>query len=61
MTLAGTGVAIWDALARPRPAAASWSTTLATRFGADRDRVAWSTSRPVLDDLLAGGVLETVA
>ncbi len=59
VTLAGSGVAVWDALARPRRRV-ELVEILATRFAADRDEIARDVA-PVLDELLAGGVLEVVA
>ena len=58
LTLAGTGVAIWDALARPRRRS-DLITRLASEFGADPARVARDVD-PVVDDLVDGGVLEVV-
>jgi hypothetical protein len=56
VTLAGTGVAIWDALERPR-SLDDLAGTLATMFAIDIDRVRCDLT-PVLDDLVARGVLE---
>jgi hypothetical protein len=56
LTLAGTGVAIWDALAEPR-SRPELARELAARFAADPARVA-SDVEPVLDELVASGVLE---
>jgi hypothetical protein len=55
VTLAGTGVAIWDALARPRRRA-ELVELLAGHFAADADDVARDVA-PVLDALLADGAL----
>lgn len=59
VTLAGTGVAIWDALARPCRRV-ELVEVLASHFAAHRDEVARDVA-PVLDELLAGGVLEVVS
>ena len=59
VTLSGTGVALWELLEQPR-GRGELVDDLATRFGVDRDRVMVDVG-PVLDDLLAGGELETVA
>ena len=56
VTLAGTGVAIWDALVRPVPRS-KLVDLLAQRFVADRAQVAHDVA-PVLDELLAAGVIE---
>ena len=58
LTLAGTGVAIWDALDRPQRRR-DLVDRLAAEFGADRALVAADVA-PVVDDLLRGGVLEVV-
>lgn len=58
VTLAGTGVAIWDALARPRRRV-ELVELLATRFAADAEDVARDIA-PVLDALVADGALELV-
>jgi hypothetical protein len=58
VTLAGTGVAIWDVLARPRRRF-ELVELLATRFAADADEVARDVA-PVLDALVAEGALEVV-
>jgi hypothetical protein len=50
---------LWEVLARPHRRAELFD-VLATRFGADRAEIAGDVE-PVLDDLLAGGVLEVVA
>jgi hypothetical protein len=59
VTLAGTGVAIWDLLARPHRRD-ELVDALASRFAVDTARVADDIG-PVLDDLLSGGELEVVA
>jgi hypothetical protein len=58
LTLAGTGHALWEALAEPVSRAAL-ALRLADEFGADADRVA-SDIAPVLDRLLRCGALEEV-
>ena len=59
VTLAGTGVAVWDALDAPIGRRALVE-LLARRFAADPVRVARDVE-PVLDGLLAEGVLEATA
>ena len=59
LTLAGTGVAIWDALDRPRRPR-ELIDLLAAEFGADPALVAADVT-PFVDDLLRDGVLEVVA
>jgi hypothetical protein len=58
VTLAGTGVAIWDALARPRRRV-ELVELLAARFAADAEDVARDVA-PVLDALVTDGALELV-
>ena len=59
VTLAGTGVVLWDLLAAPLRRT-ELVDALVARFGADPARIAADVD-PVLDDLLAGGVLEVAA
>jgi hypothetical protein len=59
LTLAGTGVAVWEALAQPLRVH-ELVDRLAARFGAPTSVVADDLA-PVLDGLLADGVLEVVA
>jgi hypothetical protein len=59
VTLAGSGVAIWDALAQPRTRD-ELADLLAVEFATDRDLVAADIG-PVLDDLVAGGALEVAS
>jgi hypothetical protein len=56
LTLAGTGRALWDALAAPI-APAALATRLSNEFAAPREQVA-SDIAPVLDELLRCGALE---
>jgi hypothetical protein len=58
LTLAGTGVAIWDALDRPH-SRRDLVERLAAEFGADAALVA-ADLEPVVDDLIDGGVLEVI-
>jgi hypothetical protein len=59
LTLAGTGVAVWDALAEPLQVH-QLVDRLAVQFGAEPALVAGDLA-PVLDGLVADGVLEVVA
>lgn len=59
VTLAGTGVAIWETLVAPHRRD-ELVDLLATRFAADRERVGRDVG-PVLDALLAGGILEAAS
>ena len=59
LTLAGTGVAVWDALARPLHVH-ELVERLAAQFGAPPAIVADDLA-PVLDGLVADGILEVVA
>jgi hypothetical protein len=58
LTLAGTGVAIWDALDRPCRRR-DLIERLAAGFGADPALVAADVT-PVVEDLIGGGVVEVV-
>jgi len=55
VTLAGSGVVIWDVLERPHRRGELLD-ALASRFGADPGEIARDVD-PVLDELLAAGVL----
>jgi hypothetical protein len=59
VTLVGTGVDIWNALACPR-SRDDLVELLVARFDVDREQVAVQIA-PVIDELVATGVLEVVS